>query len=71
MSTSNDPRLRELNRLKLAMATFALQLDTFEVRAHGVMLSIGRSGEDGPGLGRRKEEENWQSIKSRGSKRGM
>jgi hypothetical protein len=57
MSTSNDLRVRELNRLKLAMATFALQLDTFEVRAHGVMLSIGRPGEDGPGHGRRKEEE--------------
>jgi hypothetical protein len=57
MSTSSDPRVRELNRLKLAMATFALQLDTFEVRAHGVMLSIGRPNEDGPGHGRRKEDE--------------
>lgn len=57
MSTSNDPRLRELNRLKLAMATFALQLDTFEVRTYGVLLSISRPIEDGPGHGRRKEEE--------------
>jgi nitroreductase len=57
MSTSSDPRVRELNRLKLAMATFALQLDTFEVRAYGVMLSIGRPSEDGPGHGRRKEDE--------------
>ena len=70
MSTANDPRVSELNRLKLAMATFALQLDTFEVRAHGVMLSIGRPHEDGAGHGRRKEEE-WQSIKSRGSRQGM
>jgi hypothetical protein len=57
MSTSRDPRVRELNRLKLAMATFALQLDTFEVRAHGVILSIARPIEDGPGHGRRREEE--------------
>ena len=57
MSTSNDLRVGELNRLKLAMATFALQLDTFEVRARDVMLSIGRPSEDGPGHRRRKEEE--------------
>ena len=57
MSTPNDPRLRELNRLKLAMATFALQLDTFEVRAHSVLLSIGRPTEDWPGHRRRKEED--------------
>jgi hypothetical protein len=57
MSASSEPRVRELNRLKLAMATFALQLDTFEVRAHGVLLSIGRPSEDGPGHRRRKEEE--------------
>jgi hypothetical protein len=55
MSSSNDPRVRELNRLKLAMATFALQLDAFEVRAHGVLLSISRPRDDGPGHGRRKE----------------
>jgi hypothetical protein len=34
-----------------------LQLNTFEVRAHGVMLSIRRPREDGPGQGHRKEEE--------------
>ena len=55
MSSSNDPRVRELNRLKLAMVTFALQLDAFEVRAHGVLLSISRPGDDRPGHGRRKE----------------
>jgi hypothetical protein len=72
MSASVDPRVRELNRLKLAMATFALQLDTFEVRAHGVLLSIGsRINEDAPGYGRRREEENWQSIRSHGSRPDM
>jgi hypothetical protein len=57
MSMVDDPRVKELNRLKLAMATFALQLNAFEVRAHGVMLSIKRPTEDRPGHGRRKEEE--------------
>jgi hypothetical protein len=57
MSSSNDPRVKELNRLKLAMATFALHLDTFEVRAHGVLLSIGQPGDDGPRRKRQKEEE--------------
>jgi hypothetical protein len=57
MSSSNDPRVRELNRLKLAMATFALWLDAFEMQAHGVLLSIGRPIDDGLGHERRKEEE--------------
>jgi hypothetical protein len=46
MSPSIDPRLKELTRLKLALATFALQLDVFEVRARGALCSIGQSGED-------------------------
>jgi hypothetical protein len=29
---SRDPRAQELNNLKLALATFALQLDAFEAR---------------------------------------
>jgi hypothetical protein len=55
MSSSNDPRLRELNRLKLAMATFALQLDTFELRAHGMLLSMGRPSDQA--RGREKDED--------------
>jgi hypothetical protein len=46
MSSSNELRVRELNRLKLALATFALQLDAFEERTHGVLRLIGRSSED-------------------------
>lgn len=46
MSSSIDPRVRELTRLRLALATFALQLDMFEVRAHGVLSSIGQSADD-------------------------
>jgi hypothetical protein len=47
MSGANDPRVRELRALKLALAIFALQLDAFEQRAHGVLLSIGRAKDDG------------------------
>jgi hypothetical protein len=43
MSSSNDLRVRELTQLKLALATFALHLDAFEERTHGVLRSIGRS----------------------------
>jgi hypothetical protein len=53
MSASNDPRARELNQLKLALATFALQLDAFELQAHGVLLSMGQPGDDRPGRGAR------------------
>ena len=52
MSSSNDLRDRELKRLKLALATFALQLDTFEEQTHGVLRSIGQPRTDGqPGRG--------------------
>jgi len=57
MGSSNDPRLRELNRLKLAMATFALQLDTFELRAHGMLLSMGRPSDQARARGREKDED--------------
>ena len=57
MSSSNDPRVRELTRLKLALATFALQLDTFEVRAHGVLSSIGQSADDALGHEPRKGDK--------------
>ena len=46
MSTSNDLRVRELNQLKLALATFALHLNAFEERTHGVLRSIERSRDD-------------------------
>jgi len=50
MSSSNDLRVRELNRLKLALATFALHLDAFEARTLGLLHSVGRpKDEDLPG----------------------
>lgn len=52
MSSSNDVRVRELNRLKLALATFALHLNAFEERTHGVLRSMDQSKDDGlPGRG--------------------
>src|ERR1700757_3918191 len=47
MSSSNDLRDREFDRLKLALATFALHLDAFEERTHGLLRSIGRLRDDG------------------------
>jgi hypothetical protein len=47
MNSWNDPRAGELNRLQLALATFALQLDAFELQTDEVLRSMGRSGDDG------------------------
>ena len=47
MNSWNDPRARELKRLQLALTTFALQLDAFELRTDSVLRSIGRSADDG------------------------
>ena len=35
-----DARAEELHNLRLALATFALQLDAFEMRASGALLAI-------------------------------
>ena len=40
----DDPRTKELGHLKLALATFALHLDAFEMLTQEVMLSIGKPG---------------------------
>ena len=48
MNSWNDPRARELKRLQLALTTFALQLDAFELRTDSVLRSIGRPADDGP-----------------------
>lgn len=49
MNSWNDPRAGELKRLQLALATFALQLDAFELQADDVLRSIGRPSDDGYG----------------------
>jgi hypothetical protein len=48
MNSWNDPRARERTRLQLALTTFALQLDAFELLTDSVLRSIGRSADDGP-----------------------
>lgn len=56
----DDARAEELEQLKLALATFALQLDAFEMRAHGLLLAAGKSGNPVPapdrGRGPRKDD---------------
>ncbi len=47
MNSWNDPRARERTRLQLALTTFALQLDAFELQTDSVLRSIGRSADDG------------------------
>jgi hypothetical protein len=48
MKYGKDARAEELDHLKLALATFALQLDAFEMRTHDVILAVGKSGKHDP-----------------------
>ena len=56
----DDARAEELERLKLALATFALQLDAFEMRTHGLRPAVGKPGNPVPrpdrGGGPRKDD---------------
>jgi hypothetical protein len=58
MDHGEDARAKELHDLRLALATFALQLDAFELRASGALLAEDNS------LGK----NDWASTKSHGSK---
>jgi hypothetical protein len=40
MKPGDERRTEELGHLKLALATFALQLDAFEQRTHEVLLAV-------------------------------
>jgi hypothetical protein len=42
MKIANERRVEELKQLKVALATFALQLDAFEIRTQEVLLAAGR-----------------------------
>lgn len=44
MRRADDTRAEELARLKVALATFALHLDAFEVRTHEVLLTVAKPG---------------------------
>jgi len=40
MKLGDERRTEELGHLKLALATFALQLDAFELRTHEALLAV-------------------------------
>lgn len=42
MGHGEDARAEELGHLKLALATFAIQLDAFEMRARGALRTAGK-----------------------------
>jgi hypothetical protein len=48
MKHAENARAEEREHLKLALATFALQLDAFEMRTHDVLLAVGKPGNPGP-----------------------
>ena len=54
MGQREDARAEELGQLKLALATFALQLDAFEMRTRGVLRAAGKPDNSvgHPGSGR-------------------
>jgi len=43
MGHGEDARAEELHNLRVALATFALQLDAFEMRANGALRAAGRA----------------------------
>jgi hypothetical protein len=70
----DDARVAELNNLRLALATFALQLDAFELRARG-LLKTGMKpaiADLPPDVGgsQQRGRNDWSSIRSHGNKRG-
>jgi hypothetical protein len=44
MKYQEDARTRELEHLKLALTTFALQLDAFEMLTKDILLEVGKPG---------------------------
>jgi hypothetical protein len=44
----DERRDEELGHLKLALATFALQLDVFETRTHQILLAVGKPETQNP-----------------------
>jgi hypothetical protein len=62
----DEARAEELNNLKLALATFALQLDAFELRMRGRI----HPSPPKPAYGLKKEEHDQWSTRSHGSKPG-
>jgi len=59
MGSQDDPRTKELGQLKLALATFALHLEAFEMQTLEVLHAVGKPGNDVPrvNIGRRLRKE--------------
>ena len=79
MGHGEDARAEELHNLRVALATFALQLDAFEMRASRALLAAGREASMAPARmaapranrPRDSEGENdWASIRSAGNRSG-
>jgi hypothetical protein len=70
MDHGDDARAEELNNLRLALATFAVQLDIFEMRTNRARGTRGNGiALRPPAPGRRHQREHdWWSIRSLGSK---
>jgi hypothetical protein len=74
----DERRGEELGHLKLALATFALQLDVFETRAHQILLAVDKLEtqnlpiDGGPAYKDRGAANGWRdwSTKSPGNKSG-
>jgi len=67
-------RAEELYNLRLALVTFALQLDAFEMRAEGLLKAGMKPAKPAPpsdvGCGPQRGRNDWSSIRSHGNKRG-
>jgi hypothetical protein len=48
MNHGDDARVRELTNLRLALATFVLHLDAFEMRTHEGLLKVNKPGQPAP-----------------------
>lgn len=59
MKKRDDARAKELSNLKLALATFALQLEAFEIRAKEELFAVGKPGAPVPpsNSGRMREKD--------------
>jgi hypothetical protein len=73
MDHRDDARAEELDNLRLALATFALQLDAFEMRTRKGPFGAGMTPgipvqRPDAGCGLQRGKNDW-SIKSHGSKR--
>jgi hypothetical protein len=74
MDHPEDARIRERDNMKIALATFALQLDVFEMRMSGARLADDRrAGLRALSAERMQSSEgkyDWGSLNSVGSKSG-